>query len=267
MDNVFFILSKFLWFIIRPENILILLLALTAFLFVINKNRLAKKLFVFNSSIIFLFAFFPVGSWLMYPLETHFSVNPKLPNKVDGIILLGGSFVTSNSQAWGKVQTNQFADRIHVFLKLLNQYPNAKAVFTGGNASVTNKNPGEAFYAKKLFDDIGIKEGKILFENKARNTYENAFLTKQLIQPQKDENWIVVSSAFHLPRSVGVFCKQNWSIIPYPADFHSNPDELLTPSLNFSGNLNSLNDAIHEWLGLIAYHWTGKSTAILPEKC
>lgn len=267
MDNIFFIVSKLLWLIISPENLIVFALALVVLLFILNKDALAKKTLYSSSAVIFFIAIFPIGSWLMYPLETQFPTKPTLPQQVDGIILLGGSFVPSSSEAWNKVQTNSFADRIHDFLALIHQYPNAKAIFTGGSASVLNKHKTEAFFAQKLFERLGIEAGHIQFEDKARNTYENALFSKQLAQPQDGETWIVVSSAFHLPRVIGVFCQQNWAVIPYPADYHSNPKKLFSPSLNLSAHLNSLNYAIHEWIGLMAYYVSGKTTSILPKQC
>lgn len=267
MDNVFFILSKVFWLFINPENILILAFAITALLFILKKDRLAKKIFYWSSAILFVIALFPIGSWLIYPLETQFSSQPKLPNKVDGIILLGGSFIPSSSQTWNKVQTNRYADRVFSFVSLMQQYPNAKAIFTGGKASIQAMHPSEAFFAKKLFKELGIKKGRVLFDDKARNTYENSLYAKKLAKPKQGENWIVISSAFHLPRSVGVFCQQNWPVIPYPADYHSDPKTFLMPSLSLSGNLDVLNDAIHEWIGLGAYYLTHKTNAWLPKQC
>ncbi len=267
MDNLFFISSKILWLIISPENLIVIALFATFILFLSKKLRLAKKFFYVTSSTIFIIALFPIGSWLIYPLETQFPAHPNLPEKIDGIILLGGSFNTSSSQAWGKVQTNNFADRIHSFIALKYKYPNAKAIFTGGIASVNSTYPTEAFFAQKLFNDMGLEDEQILYESKARNSYENIIYAKRLALPKQGENWIVVSSAFHLPRTVGIFCQQNWPIIPYPADFHSNPDSMFMPELNLSDNLNLLNYAIHEWIGLIAYHLTGKTTEWLPQQC
>ncbi len=267
MDNIFFIASKLVWSLIEPENLLIILLSLTLLLFLLKKDRLAKKLFYVSSGALLSISILPIGSWLLYPLEIQFPTNPQLPEQVDGIILLGGSFQSSSSQSWGKVQTNLFADRIHDFLILLHRYPHAKAVFTGGNASIANKHQSEAYYAEQLFLDMGIAKDRIIFENNARNTYENIIFTKKLLQPKPNENWIIISTAFHLPRTIGIFCQNNWSVIPYPADFHTNPNQLLSPSLNLSAGFKTLNYAVHEWLGLIAYYVAGKTPQLLPKTC
>ncbi|MBL7005418.1 MAG: YdcF family protein [Gammaproteobacteria bacterium] len=267
MDNLFFTLSKTLWLFIEPDNLIIISLLLVVILFLVKKDKIAKKALYSLSFLVIFIAVFPVGSWLLYPLETHFNAKPKLPEQVDGIILLGGSINTSTSNAWNKPQTNEFAGRIFEFVSLMHLYPNAKAVFSGGQASLINQYPSEAFFAEQLLNKMGIKENKVIYENKARNTNENVKLMKQLLTPAKNETWVVITTAWHLPRSLGIFCKQGWSVIPYPADFHSNPDELLTPTLGLPRHLSQLNNAVREWIGLLAYYITGKTTELLPLQC
>lgn len=267
MDNLFFYAAKIGWFIVEPDNLLVAMLFTVGILFLLNKTALAKKLFFLLSMFILIIALFPVGDWLIYPLETRFPANPELPDKVDGIILLGGSFLAENSDYWGKTQTNRYADRIFHFISLINQYPQAKAVFTGGNASLIGSHSTEVRIARKLFSEMGIKEDRIIYEDKARNTYENGKYTHQMINPVQGERWVVVSSAFHLPRAVGVFCALDWSVIPYPADFQTRPDGLLTPSLDLGYHLVQLNEALREWAGLTAYYFTAKTSQWFPDNC
>jgi len=267
MDNVFFTLSKLLWLFIKPNNLIVFGLIIIVSLFLFNQSKRAKNYLYIYSTIVLLITLFPIGNWLLYPLEKNFPTEPTLPKTVDGIILLGGSFLTNSSQAWGKPQTNHFADRIHDFIILLNLYPKAKAIFTGGHASINDSFPSEAYYAQQLFERLGIEKNRITYEDKARNTYENALFSKVIAQPKLGEVWVVISTAFHLPRVVGVFCQQGWPVIPYPADFHSNPYQLLSLNFDLMGNLQSLDYAIHEWIGLSAYYFTHKTNAWLPKQC
>lgn len=267
MDAIFFYCSKFLWLLIEPDNLITLGFVITLILLLTQRDKLAKKLLYPLTTITLIIAIFPVGSWLIYPLETHFDTQPQLPEKVDGIILLGGSFITSTSQYWGNIQTNDFADRIHQFITLMRRYPNAKAVFTGGNANPIHHRPSEAHYAKQLFSLMGVDHGQILYETQARNTFENALFSKEIAKPKADEHWIVISTAWHLPRVVGVFCKQQWPVIPYPADFHTDPRYLFTPDIDLGDHLNLLNFGTREWLGLLVYYLTGKTTELLPKQC
>ena len=88
---------------------------------------------------------------------------------------------------------------------------------------------------------------------------ENAVLSKLLVSPQVDENWLLVTSAFHMPRSMAIFCKVGWPMQAYPVDFRSRKDNLLRLDWDFAKHLKNLNMAYKEWLGIIAYKVAGKS--------
>lgn len=267
MDDLLFQLAKIGWLLAEPDNLVVVVVAIISVLFLLNLNRLARKLFFIFSAMLIFLAVFPVGGWLIYPLETRFPAHPDLPDKVDGIILLGGSFLPPNSDYWGRPQTNKYADRIFQFVTLLNRYPQAKAVFTGGDASLTGDGSTESQIARELFADLGIKSDRIIYEDRARNTFENGKFSYQKIQPEDGENWIVVSSAWHLPRVVGVFCELGWRVIPYPADFYTLPNDLVTPSLHLDHHLVQLNEAIYEWGGLTAYYFSGRTSQWFPDGC
>ena len=104
-------------------------------------------------------------------------------------------------------------------------------------------------------------------ENEARNTAENVSFSKQLVNPQPNETWIMITTAYHMPRAMGIFCKQNWKVIPYPVDHQTLPSKLYKPAFGLIGHANQLVLASHEWLGLIAYYVTGKIDSIVPSEC
>ena len=143
----------------------------------------------------------------------------------------------------------------------------AKLVFTGGSSSLSKQQHKSADVAMKLFSLLGFDTNKVIFEREARNTYENVIYSKKLIQPQKGEKWIAITTSWHMPRSVGIFCKAGWPIIPYPVDHQTNKEQLFSIDFSLLSNMSSLKTAIKEWLGLLAYYITGKTTSLLPEKC
>lgn len=104
----------------------------------------------------------------------------------------------------------------------------------------------------------------IVFESESRNTVENAINSKQVVAPTAGANWILVTSAFHMPRAIDVFCKQDWPVHPYPVDHYSLQGNLLRLNADFSGNLSILRNAMREWVGLFAYRMTGRSAQLLP---
>ena len=226
MDDLFFYGSKIIWNVISPDSLFVLLLTVTAGMFYLGYHILARRLLTFLFAAVVILSLFPVGSWMLYPLETRFKHNPELPARVDGIILLGGSIDAETSSAWQQLEMNYSAERFTSFIELARRYPEAKLVFTGGNASIDRDEPTEASILNLHWHQSGLVPERIQFENQAKNTAENAYYTKQLVNPQLDSNWLLVTTAFHMPRSIGVFCQNNWSLIPYPVDHQTNPDNL-----------------------------------------
>ena len=124
----------------------------------------------------------------------------------------------------------------------------------------------ESDIARKLFLSLGLEESRLLFEDKSRNTYENAEFTKALVQPKSGETWLLVTSAYHMPRSVGIFRKVDFPVVPFPVDFTSMGDkrDFLRPSAEARLGLKHTDRAVREWIGLAAYYLTGKTSALLP---
>lgn len=267
MQDLFFYISKILWLIIAPDNLYLLLLTTGILLLFSRFKRLAQKILLSLMLITWIIAVFPVGGWLFYPLETRFPTPPELPEHIDGIIVLGGSINPSLSQYWQQLETYSNHERLSQFILLAKQYPTARLVFTGGNASMRTGLPTEAEQVKQYLLQSGIEERRLILENRARNTYENAIFSKQLVHPSTQETWVLITSAYHQPRSVGIFCKQNWPVIPYPVDHNSLPERFFSPKFQLANHSADLVEASHEWLGLIAYYLTGKTTQLIPVGC
>jgi len=264
MDTAFFIASKIIWALISPDGIIVLL-GLSAWLALrFGWLRLSRRLLSCCALLLLIIGFLPVGEWLISPLEHRFASNAALPAQVDGIIVLGGAISPSKSEAWQQVELNSSADRLTNFLYLANLYPSAQLVFTGGNGTVGDQEFKEAAMARVLFSQLGLAEAAIIYESESRNTFENVRNTKALVNPGPDETWLLVTSAFHMPRSVAVFCQQNWRVHPYPVDHYSMPDNLFRIQFAFAANLNLLTQATREWVGLAAYRISGKTNQFLP---
>jgi uncharacterized SAM-binding protein YcdF (DUF218 family) len=101
-------------------------------------------------------------------------------------------------------------------------------------------------------------------ERLSRNTEENATLSKALAGPKPGERWLLVTSAYHMPRSVGLFRRAGFAVEPYPVDWRTSRENLLTP-FNLAGEgLERTDLAIREWMGLAAYRISGKTSELLP---
>ena len=267
MQDLFFYSAKIIWLFISPAHLFLLLLLFSLLLLLYNKRRSGLFLLTILSLCAVFLTFFSPGDWLLHRLETQFTHNPSLPQKIDGIIVLGGAVLPQRSIEWQQLETNHAHERLSAFIALARQYPKARLVFTGGNGSLQADQPSEASQVLDYFLQSGIQRQRILMEGKSRNTFENARNLKNLVNPSPSENWILITTAFHMPRAAGVFCHQGWSVIPYPVDHYTTPSTMYNLKFNLSGNLGKLDLATHEWLGLLAYSLTDKTPQLIPVGC
>ncbi len=259
-----FYLSKILWFFINPFNLLILLFILIiTLLFFFKKNKIIYFFLILNIFSFIIFAIFPFGNYLIFKLEKNYHSQFDFPNKIDGILILGGATNPYLSKEYNQINLNGSAERLVESVKLIKKYKNAKIIFSGGSGSINEPQLDHAKVAKKFFSQMGIDSNLIIFENKSRNTYENILFSKKIVAPKKNEKWIVVTSAFHMNRAIFIAEKYNWELTPYAVDFTQSKKLFLRPNLNLLGNINTLQHGSHEWIGLIAYYLMGRTSRIL----
>ena len=257
-----FYASKFLWTVLNPFNIIVIVLILSLIFRILHYN-LISKFFILTSFILFIImGALPTGSYLNHVLEREFHSSFDIPAKLDGILILSGATNPYLTEEYNQINLNQGAERLIQFLIIAKKRPHAKVIFSGGPANICCKYLKDSSAAKKFFTDMDYDIKKIIFEENARNTYENILFSKKIAQPSFDENWLVISSAFHLRRVMNVSKKLNWNLYPYATDF--NDTKLFSFNLSFDilGNLNDFQKASHEWLGLFYYFISRKSDSI-----
>jgi len=257
MDDLFFWASKLLWLLIKPESLLLVAFGTGFFLLWQGKLIIAKRILGGVLAVMLLIGFFPVGDWLLYPLESQYPHNQN-PEKVDGIVALSGALDPVSTMLWDQVVAGDAAERNFALVRLASKYPNAKLVYTGGASSMIYQEHKATDVAKRLFAELGMDTSRIFFERESRNTAESAVNVKRLVQPKPGEKWLLITTAWHMPRSMGVFCKVGWKMIPYPVDFQTQPGRLLRIDWGFAGHLRDLNTAVKEWVGLFAYALLGR---------
>jgi uncharacterized SAM-binding protein YcdF (DUF218 family) len=267
MDTVFYWASKLAWLVIAPDSLLILLILWCWYILTRGKYLGTKWLLSFITILVIAIGLFPVGEWVLYPLEKRFVVKPTLPRQIDGIIMLGGAGDQRRSSQWGMPELDGAGDRYMAFFDLARRYPNVKLVVSGGTGSMVYGKYSEADMAKLLLETQGFDSSLFIFEKQSRTTYENARYSGQLVMPREGENWILITSAFHMPRAVGVFCGMDWPVIPYPVDHYSNPKYLLRVEWGFAAHLRNLGIGVKEWVGLLAYYLSGKTDEVFPKGC
>lgn len=260
MDTAFFIASKLIWAALRPDSLLILVLA-ASWLLIRRRPAWARGLLGLLLLVMMAIAIWPVQDLLLSPLEDRYPV-PAISGDVAGIIVLGGAELAVQSARRDQVQLNAGAERLTAAMSLARTHPAAKVIFTGGNSTLHGGAAG-AEVAARLFAELGLPPDRLVLDSASRNTAENATLTRALAQPTPGQVWILVTSAFHMPRSVAAFCAAGWTgIIPYPVDYRSPGDGM---GWQFTENAAELTTVWREWIGLAAYHLTGRATPPSPE--
>lgn len=261
---MFFTLSKVLWWFTSPGNVLLLLLCVSVGLTFTPWRRMGRRLVVTVTVLYVLVAVLPVGSWMTTVLENRFPQPGHLPERIDGVIALGGFINPSVTQARGQVAVSGAVERLTALADLGRRFPEAQLIFSGGAGSLFHPDLREADLLAPFLTQIGLDPDRVTLDNSARNTAENAAIVRELVNPQPGETWILVTSAFHMPRAVGCFRKNGWQVVPYPVDFHMTGEFGFGLTPRFSGRLASLELAVHEWLGLLFYRLTGRIDAIFP---
>ncbi len=264
MHTVFFWVSKIIWRIVAPDIFFLILVLLTCLLLWRKKYRPAKWLITVVSICLVIIGLYPVGQWLFYPLETRFPANPPLPDNIDGIIVLGGGEDAVRSKAWNQVELNDSGERLVAFLALARRYPQAKLIYTGGSGDLFKGNGTRANVPEMLLQDHGLDVSRLLYESESKNTYQNALLSKKLANPASDDTWIMITTAWHMPRSMGIFRKAGWDVLAYPVDHWTTRTTFFEMDLDLAGHLRELTFASKEWLGLLAYYCSGKTSELFP---
>jgi uncharacterized SAM-binding protein YcdF (DUF218 family) len=178
--------------------------------------------------------------------------------------VLGGAISPDVSAARKEIALNEAAERMTGVAKLAREHPSARIVFTGGSGRLFS-GATEADFVTDLFESFGIPRDRIVLEGRARNTVENAVNTRAMVQPKPGERWLLVTSAHHMPRSVGIFRKAGFPVEPYPVDFRTRGSaDLAGPFGSLASGLARTDAAMHEWAGLVVYWLSGHTSELFP---
>jgi uncharacterized SAM-binding protein YcdF (DUF218 family) len=260
-----FIISKILLYIIMPGFWIPAILISGVLLLWTRWRRLGRWMVSIMVAFLTLLTVIPVEVWLIEILEDRFPQVRKIDYKVDGIIVLGGSVKQLVTAYRGQASLTGGAERLTEFVVLARRHREAKLVFTGGSALISHPDAKEWVTAEQFFTELGLRPGRVVFEKEARNTYENAVETFNLMKPKVGERWLLITSAMHMPRSVGVFRKAGWDPIPFPVDYETYGSEQKQLRFNLGGGLKGLSQSWREWLGLLVYRVLGRTDDFLPK--
>lgn len=251
-----FAATKLVSMVLMPSTIMVLLLV-AGLLF----RR--RWLVLLGAGLLVCCLVLPVGTWPLRMLEDRFPAMVDPPAHVDGIVVLGGSIDDLTSQDRQTPSLNGAGNRMTTFAILARRYPDAKLVFTGGSGDLVQGVASEAPFAKALLIALGVPPDRMLFEDASRTTWENAVETGKLVQPKPGETWVLLTSAGHMPRSMGVFRAAGWTMLAWPVGYRTR-DTIIQWGPSLSEQLTLLDSAAHEWLGLLSYRLQGHSSALFP---
>ena len=256
---MFFVASKIFWMFLSPVTAL-LVTALIGLLW--SKGRFARTgraIALAAILVLIVAAMTPLGLILVSPLEDRFpEPRTDLPPPA-GIIVLGGAINGLVSKARGQAAGEEI-ERVVEAAILAKRYPEARIVFSGGSGSLLDVASNEATEARKLLIELGVDPKRITLEDQSRNTVENARFTAAIVHPEPSEPWLIVTSAWHMPRAMAVFRKAGFDAIAYPVAYRTPWQWDFDPG----GNLRSFEIAVHEWIGLLAYWGTGRIDQLFP---
>ncbi len=258
------LLSKIFWIFAAPGNFLVLLLILGTLSQAATRRRHGFRLVAAAAVGLLAIVVLPTGQWLLIPLESRFEVPASLPERIDGIIVLGGATDGVLSAARGEMVLNGAGTRITDAVVLVRRYASARILLSGGDNHLVAKASPEAAVMKAFFVTEGIDAERIMLESQSRTTFENAVLSRAEAQPQPGENWLLVTSAVHMPRAIGCFRAAGWRVIAYPVDYRTTGRLSLVSEFSLSEQLALVNLAAKEWIGLLIYYIMGRTDALFP---
>lgn len=261
---MFFVLSKIFWAVAQPVSLVFILIIVGMTLAWFGRKRLGLVATAIGAIILGLCCFTTLGALAISPLENRFGRPAEMPEGISAIVLLGGGIngkVSTNRQV---SELNESGDRLIEAYRLAQLYPEARIVATGGSGQLVSDSEPEATTMERFFTALGVSGERLVLEGASRNTAENATLTAEALGGT-DARIILVTSAFHMPRSMALFRRAVFDPIAWPTDYRAAGSEGFSLDLSDPvDNLKTATTAMREWVGLIAYRFTGQTDAILP---
>jgi len=255
-----FFFSKLLSAITQPMFWLALWWSLS--LLILMRWRRPAVVMLWGGLVVFgLLGFRAIPHALLRPLEIRYPVPAAdVIDRHMGIIVLGGALEHPDSFiAHGQVPLGEAAERMTVPVGLMRLHPGLDLVFSGGEGRLLTTGVTESELARVFYQQQGLDMARVRLEDGSRNTRENAQQVAKLLGGPCLEPWLLVTSAWHMRRSMAEFeaefAKINCKVTPYPVDFRTGKSTPLT-EYSLAHSLLLWQTALHEWLGLWVYAMT-----------
>jgi uncharacterized SAM-binding protein YcdF (DUF218 family) len=262
---MFFALSKILWFFLRPSALMALALIWGIVLSGCGHWRDGRRWLVGGLLALLVCGLTPMSDLLYLPLEARFQRADVSKSDVAGIIVLGGAQDARADTTRELMPLQETGERMTEAVALARRLPGARLVFSGGSDAFFHHAGAEADVAGRLFVAMGIDPARLTLENRSRTTAENAQFSKALVQPKPGTRWILITSAWHMPRAIGSFRAAGFPVEPWPVDYRTpRPFNPLRFFDNFPEGLHHLDFVAKEYVGLLAYRLSGRTDELFP---
>jgi uncharacterized SAM-binding protein YcdF (DUF218 family) len=263
---VTFYISKIFWLVAQPLSLAFLLIAAGLLAGLLRWNRIRTLASAAAALVLFVTLFTTTGAVLLQTLEDRI---PRAALPAGGptcIITLGGGFESEVVTTRGGFEMAPAGDRFVETLRLAQQFPNTRILISGGDGSLSGAYEGDAVIGARFFEAFGVPAARLIREEDSRDTFENAGNTQALLKENGLSDCLLITSAFHMPRSVGLFRKLGLDVLPWPTDYRTTGRASL--GLDFtqpSTNSQLMTTALREWTGLLFYYLAGRTHAFFPQ--
>lgn len=262
---MFYYVSKIVWFFLTPSNALATMAIAGLVLMWMGRHVAGWRLSALGSVGLLVAGLSPLGNALILPLEERFPAYVDDGTPIAGVVVIGGTYDTEATNVHGQMALNETGERIVALSDLARRYPHAKIVYAGGGSEFTPDTTPEATLVENTIAQLGLAADRVVYERKSLNTSENARFAKEIASPQPGERWLLVTSAFHMPRAVGVFRAAGFEVTAYPVDYRTaGANSLLRPFAFVGEGLRRTDVAAKEWIGLGTYYLSGRTEALFP---
>jgi uncharacterized SAM-binding protein YcdF (DUF218 family) len=262
---MFYLASRIFGFLVTPSNVIATICLIGLVLSLTRWKKAGARIGAVGILLLLVCGFSPLGNVLLLTLSERFPAWVEGGRAPDGIIVLGGAINPDLTAVRGAAEINSSAERMTTAAVLARRFPDAKIVLSGGNANPFHPLSTEAEVGRQLLEGLGVAAGRIVMEDRSRNTYENAIFTRETVHPKAGEQWLLVTSAYHMPRAMGVFRAAGFAVEAYPVDWRTRGwIDARRPFLTLSGGLGRFDTAAHEWIGLVSYRLAGRTNTWFP---
>ena len=261
-----FLFSKLVWVFGQPLSLAFFLTVLGFLALAFRLRKSALLLSGLGAAVLFVTLYTTAGNYLLQGLENRFAKPAQDPDSLQCMIVLGGAFENEVNTVRHGIEFNAAADRFIETLRLAQKLPQSRILISGGDGSISGHYEGDAAASARFFPLFGVVRERLVEETTSRTTFENATNTKDLLATNGLSNCLLITSGYHMPRSVGIFRKLGIDVVPWPTDFRTDGEvhlelDFTQPSLNAQNTAT----AVREWFGLAGYYLAGRTSELYPK--